>query len=96
MFNVIDMNISTKDVQKGDLDNRSKHSITKPDLKEEISKLVVRKKLAKQRHLVIKEGISPEYLDSLFPSMLTHFDPQTVTVSLIFLYSLLRKDKIIL
>jgi len=48
-------------------------------VKEEISKLVLRKKLAKQRHLVLDRAIEPSYLDSLFPEMLKLFDPQTVT-----------------
>lgn len=47
-------------------------------VKEEIAKQVVRKKLAKMRHLVLKEAISTEYLDSLFPALLEHFKPQTV------------------
>ena len=58
-------------------------SISKFGLREEISKLVVRKKLAKQRHLVIEKGINPAYLDSLFPDLLSHFDPQVVNVSLL-------------
>lgn len=61
-----------------------KQAIGNPDfvrsgLKEEIAKQVVRKKLAKLRHLVLEKAISPEYLDSLFPSLLEHFEPQTVT-----------------
>ena len=44
----------------------------------EISKYVLRGKLQKLRHLVLKEVISTEYLDSLFPDLLKHFDPQTV------------------
>jgi len=55
-------------------------SIVRDGLTEEISRKVLRKKLAKQRHLVIKEAIHPEYLDSLFPSLLDLFDPQTVHV----------------
>merc|ERR1712032_644013 len=43
------------------------------------SKLVVRKKLAKLRHLIIPKAIAPEYLDSLFPALLNLFKPQTVT-----------------
>jgi hypothetical protein len=48
------------------------------NLKEEIAKQVVRKKLAKLRHLVLEKAIAPDYLDSLFPKLLEHFDPQTV------------------
>jgi len=53
-------------------------SFVRSNLKKEISQQVVRKKLAKLRHLVLKQAISPEYLDSLFPSLLEHFDPQHV------------------
>jgi cephalosporin hydroxylase len=56
--------------------------IMKSGIKEEITKQVVRKKLAKQRHLVIQKAIHPEYLDSLFPTLLSNFQPQTVHVSL--------------
>lgn len=45
----------------------------------EICKQVVRCKLAKRRHLVIKEAIDPIYLDSIFPSLLNLFEPQHVT-----------------
>ena len=55
--------------------------IMKSGIKEEITKQVVRKKLAKQRHLVIQKAIHPEYLDSLFPTLLSNFQPQTVHVS---------------
>ena len=44
----------------------------------EINKGVLRKKLAKQRHLVVPAAIDPEYLDALFPHLLQLFDPQTV------------------
>jgi hypothetical protein len=46
----------------------------------EISKRVIRQKLAKLRHLVIEKAIATEYLDELFPSLLKHFQPQTVIV----------------
>ena len=55
------------------------HEFVRSGLKEEIAKQVVRKKLAKLRHLVLEKAIAPEYLDSLFPKLLEHFDPQTVT-----------------
>jgi hypothetical protein len=48
-------------------------------LLKEISKQVLRHKLQKLRHLVIKEGINPSYLDSLFPTLLQTFRPQHVT-----------------
>jgi polyphosphate kinase 2 (PPK2 family) len=78
MLDVIDMNVSTETEtsrKSGDV------SISKVGLKEEVSKQVVRKKLAKQRHLVIEQGINPAYLDSLFPRLLELFDPQVVHVS---------------
>eukprot|EP00948_MAST-09A_sp_MAST-9A-sp1_P003210 g3210.t1 len=43
-----------------------------------IVKGVVRKKLAKLRHLVLPETISPAYLAALFPKIVSLFDPQTV------------------
>jgi hypothetical protein len=55
--------------------------VERAGLKAEISKQVVRKKLAKQRHLVVEKAIHPEYLDSLFPALLEHFEPQVVNVS---------------
>ena len=50
----------------------------RPEVLTEIPRLVLRKKLAKMRHLVIEKAISPSYLDHLFPKMLELFDPQTV------------------
>ena len=50
----------------------------RPKLKEEIVRQVLRKKLAKQRHVVLPKAIDPTYLDSLFPRMLELFEPQTV------------------
>ena len=44
----------------------------------DISRQVVRRKLAKQRHAVIEKAVDPSYLDSLFPDMLRLFNPQTV------------------
>jgi hypothetical protein len=50
-----------------------------PDaLRRQISKQVLRHKLHKLRHLVIKEAIDPTYLDGLFPDLLRLFDPQHV------------------
>lgn len=57
----------------------SENCIVRPGLQKEIAKQVLRKKLAKLRHLVLSEAISPAYLDSLFPDLLKHFDPQKVT-----------------
>ena len=45
-----------------------------------IAKSVIRAKLSKRRHLVLSRAISPEYLDSLMPNIVTSlFQPQTVT-----------------
>lgn len=44
----------------------------------EITKQVVRRKLARQRHCVIEKGIDPTYLDEIFPLLLQHFQPQHV------------------
>jgi len=53
-------------------------AIVRDGVVKEISKYVLRQKLNKLRHLVIKKGISPEYLDSIFPEMLEYFDPHHV------------------
>ncbi|CAB9502341.1 expressed unknown protein [Seminavis robusta] len=53
-------------------------SFVRSGVKEEIAKQVVRKKLAKLRHLILEKAISPEYLDSLFPPLLQLFHPQPV------------------
>jgi len=58
--------------------NPSPISILKPNIYNEIPKLVLRKKLSKQRHLVMPQGISPHYLNTLFPSIQKYFEPQTV------------------
>jgi hypothetical protein len=47
-------------------------------VKNEICKQVIRCKLAKRRHLVLREAIDPAYLDSLFPDLLKVFVPQPV------------------
>ena len=50
------------------------------DIQKQITKGVVRAKLSKRRHLVIPQAISPTYLDTLMPSIVTDlFEPQTVT-----------------
>mmetsp|Transcript_44100 Transcript_44100/g.134281 ORF Transcript_44100/g.134281 Transcript_44100/m.134281 type:complete len:274 (+) Transcript_44100:197-1018(+) len=56
----------------------SRQDIAKVGVYKEISKEVLRKKLVKMRHLVIKQGIQPRYLDALFPSILEGFEPQVV------------------
>ncbi len=50
------------------------------EIKNQIVKGVVRAKLSKRRHLVLPRAISPEYLDTLMPEIVTNlFEPQTVT-----------------
>ncbi|GKZ00637.1 hypothetical protein MPSEU_001015900 [Mayamaea pseudoterrestris] len=53
-------------------------SFIRPNLQSEITKQVIRKKLFKQRHLIIEKAIDPAYLDSLFPQIIRLFTPQTV------------------
>lgn len=73
--------------EQGMVGNKKNSPTTKPSLPSfvrsglpvEIAKQVVRQKLAKLRHLVLRQAISSDYLDSLFPRLLQHFDPQTVT-----------------
>ena len=60
---------------------REEPTIVRPGAVKEIPRGVLRKKLRKQRHLVIEKCIESDYLDSLFPEILRLFDPQTVTVS---------------
>jgi len=60
------------------LEGNTTADFVRPDLRKEIAKKVLRQKLAKLKHVVFQEAFSPEYLDSLFPTMLEHFDPQTV------------------
>lgn len=52
--------------------------IVREGVRREINKQVLRQKLNKLRHLVIPQGINPDYLDSLFPKLLEDFHPQTV------------------
>ena len=63
-------------------DDASKTSADMPIAREgvikQIHKKVVRQKLNKLRHLVIEQGISPGYLDTLFPQMLPNYHPQHV------------------
>ena len=63
---------------------RAKESSSGPDflrdgLPTEIARRVLRQKLAKKRHLVLKEAIHPSYLDGIFPELLRLFQPQIVT-----------------
>lgn len=68
-----------KDANDG-ISKQNQQTMVRSNVEKEIIKQVVRQKLSKLRHLVVKEAISPEYLDSLFPTLLKLFQPQTVTV----------------
>lgn len=69
------------------LDKERKHdnsydascAFVRSSVKSEINKQVLRCKLAKRRHLILKEAIKPSYLESLFPDLVRLFEPQTVT-----------------
>ena len=50
-----------------------RHNVTK-----EICKGVIRCKLMKRRHLIVKEAINPLYLKELFPTIIQNFQPQHV------------------
>ena len=65
-------------IQQRRLDNDSGPTFVRP-VRKEICQQVVRCKLSKRRHLVLKEAIDPVYLESLFPTLLELFDPQHVT-----------------
>jgi hypothetical protein len=51
----------------------------KDGIAKEITRGVIRAKLAKMRHLVVQRGIQPAYLDSIMPAIINNFNPQTVT-----------------
>jgi hypothetical protein len=91
MLDTIDVNVKpaegcrTKRLDDSAPTNGDYSQVERAGLKAEISKQVIRKKLAKQRHLVVEKAIHPEYLDSLFPALLEHFDPQVVNVSVVIL-----------
>ena len=54
-------------------------AMAKDGIGREITRGVIRAKLAKTRHLVIQEGIRPAYLDAIMPAVIDNFRPQTVT-----------------
>ena len=65
---------------KGDNNTSQTTIISSPnDIQKQITKGVVRAKLSKRRHLVLPAAISPSYLDTLMPEIVTNlFQPQTV------------------
>jgi hypothetical protein len=74
---------TTPETAASDQIDRNDHSaafFVRESVESEISKRVIRQKLAKLRHLVVEKAISAEYLDELFPFLLKHFQPQTVVV----------------
>lgn len=56
----------------------SKASFVRENVEKEITKQVVWRKFARQRHCIIEKGIDPAYLDTVFPRMLPLFKPQHV------------------
>ena len=55
-------------------------SNSSPETHKLITKGVLRAKLAKRRHLVVPQAISPTFLDTLMPRIVTDlFEPQNVT-----------------
>jgi len=52
--------------------------LTSPTLTADITKGVIRKKLAKMRHLCVTNAVLPSYLDTLMPDILRLFRPQVV------------------
>jgi hypothetical protein len=67
-----------QDKHDDDKNENETTSIARPTVKKEICRQVLRKKLAKQRHLVVPQAFASSYLDSLFPETLRLFAPQTV------------------
>lgn len=57
----------------------SASGMAKDGVAKEITRGVIRAKLAKRRHLVIQQGIRPAYLDGIMPAIIENFHPQTVT-----------------
>lgn len=53
-------------------------SMVRDTIMKEICQGVIRCKLMKRRHLIIKEGIDPLYLKEIFPSIIHNFQPQPV------------------
>lgn len=56
----------------------SRCTMVRHDVTKDICKGVIRCKLMKRRHLIIKEGINPLYLKKLFPTIIQNFQPQHV------------------
>lgn len=64
--------------KEGSEKTTSSSSFVRSTVYKEISKQVIRRKLARQRHCIIEQAISPQYLDALFPQLLKLFHPQAV------------------
>ena len=56
----------------------SRCEMVRHNIRKEICKGVIRCKLMKRRHLLIKEGINPLYLKEIFPIIIQNFQPQHV------------------
>ena len=65
-------------------ESRSSCAIARHNITKEICKGVIRSKIMKRRHLVVKEGINPSYLKEIFPTIIQNFQPQHVQVSCIY------------
>jgi hypothetical protein len=63
--------------EKGEL-CKPPSSFVRDGVHREIIQGVIRAKLQKRRHLVVKQAVDSAYLDALFPALLEHFHPQTV------------------
>ncbi len=59
-------------------ESRSSCAVVRHNVTKEICKGVIRSKLTKRRHLVVKEGINPSYLKEIFPTIIQNFQPQHV------------------
>ena len=78
---LVDDTASSARVEVGDTSSKCQTTIISSpnDIQKQITKGVVRAKLSKRRHLVIPAAISPAYLDTLMPEIVTNlFQPQTV------------------
>jgi hypothetical protein len=69
--------VETNACRSNDVDHDSS-AFVRPAVYKEIIRQVIRRKLARQRHCVIEQAVSPDYLDSLFPKLLELFEPHSV------------------
>ena len=67
---------NTSVIPDGEMNN---FEIVNHNILKEVCKGVIRCKLMKRRHLIVKEGINPLYLKEIFPTIIQNFKPQHVT-----------------